>query len=498
MACLASHSVGKTFCAAIGVNWWYDTQEESIVYITAPSWDQCLGLTFKQVKRFRLMHDLPGVILDTGWVRDEDRLRATAHYIRAINAEKGEGFQGEHTAPMLLVFEEAVGVPVYIWEAATGLMTHPANRQLCIANPTNHATPFGAAVDSGEYHVLKISALEHPNIVAELAGRERPYPDAVPLLWVKEMLQTRCDVAEKPDADCFRWHSLKSLDAVLSGQPLPQPPDWVWYLPNADFQGRVLGEFPTQADEQVVPRAWLERGMGASGPTGIGDDDYLPQIGCDVARFGKDRTVIAARQGARALSVSVLRQMDNLQVTAALKETAQRLVSDLSLPREAVKAIPIHIDVTGGLGTGPYDILREEGYAVVEVNAGGLPLDREQFVNKRSELWWSTRERARTREIDLAPLPREMRERAVRELAAPRYKVDARGRKVVEPKEKTKEKLGYSPDIADALNLAYSSPGRWWQDAGVRDYLKSPPAREEPPREASAFIGALTSAARGG
>jgi hypothetical protein len=39
---------------------------------------------------------------------------------------------------------------------------------------------------------------------------------------------------------------------------------------------------------------------------------------------------------------------------------------------------------------------------------------------------------------------------------APKYALDAQGRRCVEPKDKTKAELGRSPDGLDAMNLAYA------------------------------------------
>jgi hypothetical protein len=41
---------------------------------------------------------------------------------------------------------------------------------------------------------------------------------------------------------------------------------------------------------------------------------------------------------------------------------------------------------------------------------------------------------------------------------APTWKIDAAGRRVVEPKDETRKKIGRSPDDADAMNLAYHDP----------------------------------------
>src|SRR5579862_1970217 len=90
-AAKASHAVGKTYVAALAACWWYDCWPEHIVYITAPTWKQALGLTFKTIARLRRKHQLPGRILETGLIRDEDPYRAGAHFIRALNAATGEG-----------------------------------------------------------------------------------------------------------------------------------------------------------------------------------------------------------------------------------------------------------------------------------------------------------------------------------------------------------------------------------------------------------------------
>src|SRR5262249_26226374 len=153
----------------------------------------------------RRQRNLPGEILDTGLVRDPDRLRAGAHFIRALNAEKGEGFQGEHSAPILVILEEAVGVPAYIWEAADGLLTHPDCRLLAIANPTDEGTNFGQACSDPLHSVLTASALAHPNILAELRGEDPPYPKAVRLLWVREMLQKNCERVLSLEGDAFEF-----------------------------------------------------------------------------------------------------------------------------------------------------------------------------------------------------------------------------------------------------------------------------------------------------
>lgn len=436
----ASHAIGKTFVAAVAESWWYDCWSKHIGYITAPTWPQAFGLTFKQLKMLRRARNLPGAILERE-IRDEDRNNEGYHYIRALNAETGEGFQGEHSAPILIVVEEGVGVPKYIWDAVGGLMTHPDCRVFAIGNPTDEATEFGLASQSALYNVLSISALDHPNILAELQCQPAPFPDAVRLQWLYEMLEKECERVEKPIEDSFEFHALPEVKAALEGR---QPSGEQWhYQPTAYFQGRVLGEFPTQADQQVIPKSWL-KSQPVVEPVG----PY--EIGCDIARFGDDRTTIIVRRGPCAISAREIRKMDTVEVETALKDTAK----EFSTSEFEAKHIAIRIDATGGLGAGPYDHLKAEGYNVHAVNSSEKARNQEQYKNRRSELWFDTRDRAREKRLDLSRLRRDVRERLERELSAPKYK--AAGQKIVEDKAQMKQRLGYSPDLADALNLAFA------------------------------------------
>lgn len=453
----ASHAIGKTMTAAVALSHWYDCWSRHIGYVTAPTWDQSFGLTFKQLKSLRRSKNLSGTVLER-IIKDSDKNREGDHYVKALNAERGEGFQGEHSAPILIVIEEGPGVPKYIWEAMGGLMTNPECRVFAIGNPTDEATEFGIASESALYHTMSISALNHPNIVAELQARPAPIPSAVRLLWLYEMLEKECETVEsKPVDEAFEFASLAQIKNALEGKPADLN-DKSIYLPTAYFQGRVLGEFPTQADQQVIPKAWLKFQPVLTWAT-----TDLPELGCDVARFGDDRTTIFVRRGPCLLKGREVRKMDTVEVASACRdealEAARNLRPELSTEETTrlAKTLRIKVDVTGGLGAGPCDLLKSWGYNAIPVNSSARPKDPEQYKNVRSELWFDQRERARTKRLDLSRLRKDIRERLERELSAPKYK--APGQKVVEDKAQMKVRLGYSPDLADGANLTfYESP----------------------------------------
>lgn len=194
---------------------------------------------------------------------------------------------------------------------------------------------------------------------------------------------------------------------------------------------------------QVIPTAWVERAMARwKDRSPKGDMD---SIGVDVARGGKDFTVISLRHGM---------WYDHL-VKVPGKETpsGQAVVGQVIAVRRS--SAPIHIDVIG-VGASPYDLLREAGQQVIGVNVAekSVATDRSgrlRFINQRSELWWKMRELLDPENdtgIELPPDPE-----LLADLCAPKWELQ--GLKVkVEGREEIIERIGRSPDKASALILA--------------------------------------------
>src|SRR5262249_29245396 len=118
------------------------------------------------------------------------------------------------------------------------------------------------------------------------------------------------------------------------------------------------------------------------------------------------------------------------------------------------KEVPLKID-DDGFGGAVCDILVADGYRAVRVGAGTKAARDDLYPNRRSELWFMTAEKARKGLVSLAGLPRSILAKLKVQAMAPTWKADAAGRRVVERKDETKEKLGRSPDGLDAMNLAY-------------------------------------------
>jgi len=116
--------------------------------------------------------------------------------------------------------------------------------------------------------------------------------------------------------------------------------------------------------------------------------------------------------------------------------------------------IPIKLD-DDGTGGALGSFLREDGYSAVQVGAGCGADDPEKYPKKRDELWFRVAAKARAGLVYLGDLDGPTARRLKKQLLAPEWNLDASGRRKVEPKEDTKEKIGRSPDDADAFNLAH-------------------------------------------
>ncbi|HCZ43165.1 MAG TPA: terminase [Desulfovibrio piger] len=208
------------------------------------------------------------------------------------------------------------------------------------------------------------------------------------------------------------------------------------------FRQEMLCDFTASSDDILIP---LPDVLEAEARQLAWDDvGGMPVIlGVDVARFGADSSVIVRRQGLKVDGPVVMRGLDNMQL-------ADRVAAAIMENR------PHAVFIDAGQGQGVIDRLRQLGHEVIEVPFGGKPLQEGRFANRRSEMWYGLRQWLKSG----GKLPDEGDDvpRLRAELSAPLYWYDAAGRMVLEPKDKIKERLGASPDIADALALTFAAP----------------------------------------
>jgi hypothetical protein len=201
---------------------------------------------------------------------------------------------------------------------------------------------------------------------------------------------------------------------------------------------------------QVVPTAWVEAAQKRwtdRAPKG----EMLGQ-GVDVARGGKDQTVIANRH--KNPDGSKGDWIDRLKVYPGTETPDGPMVAGLVIASRRDEA-PVHIDVIG-VGASPYDVLNAMRLQVLGVNVSekSTKTDRSgklTFMNQRSQLWWDMREALDPANDTGLALPPD-KDLAI-ELCTPRWRL--RGMTIqVESREEIWEKLHRSVDRASAVLLA--------------------------------------------
>jgi hypothetical protein len=440
----ACHSVGKTHVAAGLVNWWYDTHDPGVVLTTAPTARQVRDVLWKEVRTQRRPRG--------GFAGPKiPRLESSAnHFAHGFTATDSASFQGQHEAAVLIILDEAVGVDAAIWEAADSMAMGVEYAMLAICNPTDTTSEFYRREQLGGWQVIHIDVLEHPNITAELQGLAPPYPSAVRLAWLRERLREWCQ--------------------PVIGEPLSSDVEWPpgsgkWLRPGPLAEARLLGRWPSVTAGVWSDRLWSTAESLILQLPGEG----IPEMGCDVARFGDDSTAFHVRWGDVSLFHEAVNGWSTAETAGRLKRLAAEYAGLVNSRRDRgtkpldPREIPIKID-DDGVGGGVVDMA--DGFRFIPVSAASKAYRNDDYPNRRSELWFDVAERARSGKLSLVGLPAEVRLRLKTQALAPTWHLDAMGRRVVEPKDRTKSRLGHSPDDMDALNLAYcataSSTGTAW------------------------------------
>lgn len=162
-------------------------------------------------------------------------------------------------------------------------------------------------------------------------------------------------------------------------------------------------------------------------------------LGCDVARQGDDESAIARRQGRVAYPIRTLRIPDTMI-----------LANQFIMESNKVEADAVFVDETGGYGAGVVDAMRSLSHDCLGIQFGGKPNDYRYF-NKRSEMYFELAEWVKAG--GQLPDDKQLKE----ELCATTFVYQGDKFRIIE-KELIKEKIGRSPDKADALALTFAGP----------------------------------------
>ena len=200
----------------------------------------------------------------------------------------------------------------------------------------------------------------------------------------------------------------------------------------------ILGHFPESALNTLLSLKEVEEAMERH--LHLKDYAYAQKrLGVDVARSGLDSTIIFPRQGLAAFKYARMRNADGPQVAARIAQAKKKWQHEIEF-----------IDDTGGFGSSVIDSLKLAGESPMGIHFASKAIDNRYF-NKRSEMWLEMRDWVRRG--GALPKCNQLK----KELTTVQYFLK-KGKLALEEKDQVKSRLGYSPDVADALALTFAMP----------------------------------------
>ena len=395
IAISSGHGIGKSCFTAFLVCWILATRPGSKGVVTANTANQLKTKTFAEIAKWlkrSLVADMFEIKAES--IESKDSPESWRVDAQTCREENSESFAGQHSASSssFYIFDEASAVPDVIWEVAEGGLTDGEPFMFVFGNPTRNTGRF-----------------------RECFGKRR-----------------------------HQWHTrqIDSRNVFITNKK--QIEEWrKEYGEDSDFfRVRVRGVFPNASSMQFIPTALAEEAAKRE----LGHDSATAAIvGVDVARFGDDDSVIYTRIGRGYLPIKRFHGLSTTQLVARVKQHFDKL-RRLGFPRDRIY---IFVD-EGGVGGGPKDMLRDDGYPVRGVQFGAAADDPKTYSRLREEMWG----RMKLWLADGGTIPNDRG--LIDDLTAPEYDILPGGQVKLESKKDMKKRGLSSPDAADALALTFA------------------------------------------
>jgi hypothetical protein len=440
----AAHGVGKSFIASRIVA--YQTLVVGTETITtAPTFRQVKNVLWKEVRKLsaKLRAVFAGIELGQVFMRSGN---GSAFGFTAQH-NSTDAFQGQHAPGLGVIIDEACGVSNEIDEGAIACAVDAGGFILRIGNPTNPNTAFGKACKGTQ--TIRIPVWNHPNVVWAYDRDRRLLP------WIVDAIGLR-------EGKCNRrsqWAGqLKNLRDPVPGAVSIEWIEKVRFkfgVESAYWQSRVCAEFPDNISDGIIPLSWLRDARDRYDRDPEYWDalasSYFWQFGADVADGGGDNHAIAYFGGRSVLyGVRTIVPLGDYQDTL-------RLAKILGVDVASYGDVQIAIDNLG-VGAGTLAKAIELGLLAQACTFSNSPTRKPDFGtsyrNLRTQVYWEFREALQRKELAIASLGTQ-EDAAFEELSAVEYTINASGVIIASSKAEVKQKIGRSPDRADAIVMAH-------------------------------------------
>ena len=410
----SGRGIGKSALVAWLIDWFNSTRIGSTAIISANTETQLRTITWAELGKWTAMSihshwwEISGITRNPAkWLKElvETQLKKGTGYWGAIgklwSEENPDAYAGPHNHDgMMVIFDEASGIPDTIWSVANGYFTEPtANR-------------FWFAFSQGR---------RNSGYFFEIFNKKRD-------LWDNDQIDAR---------------SVEGTDPALYQEIIDE------YGEDSDeARVEVKGLFPSDDDVQFISHALVDEAVKRKS---IDDKTAPVVIGVDPSRGG-DAFVVVVRQGRTILQIRRHRIADS---DIGTMEGVGHVIDAMEEWKAKLGYYPLTVVDETGMGGPVGDRLREQKYKVKGVNFAWKAKKPQRWGNKRAEMWGDMK-----KWLETAAIPDD--KRLVVDLVGPRKKPDGKGVMFLESKKDMKGRGLASPDSADALavTFAYSVASR--------------------------------------
>ena len=437
------------------------------VITIAPQWRQVSGIMWgTEIRGAHARAGLPGQVGDITYKvkNTEGQWLRVAEGIVG-NPRNEAATQGLHSANLLLLVDEAGGIPHGVGRNLRGLLTSEGTRMVAIGNPPadNEGSWFEDLCQRRDVLVIPIPATATPNFTLEPVKRCRTCPPEAPEHTIAKHLIRR---------------SFEREVRTEFGEDSPY------------YQAKILARFPKGGSLRIIPSQWVEDCVDVDEPDGAQyvrlDELGLPderdgwrvkrgawiRLGIDVAADGGDEFVVARSVGDLGTIEHTSSGMANanaLDVAGVCLEQikrAQRLAHAIG----TTARVRVKVDVIG-VGWGVVSVLKAWGSEglhdadIIAVNVAeatgreDVPESAMRPALKRDEMWISGRYNVQPQpDTGVGMVRLRIDRRTVAQLSTPSYGTTSGGKTKVEAKVSVRKRIPNSPDRAEALLLAFYEP----------------------------------------
>lgn len=399
----SGHGVGKSALESWIIWWYISTRPYPKILCTAPTKHQLHDILWAEISKWK--RNSKSLDKDFEWTSEKIYLKGSQEEWFAIarTSNKPDALQGTHAEHVLIIIDEASGVPDIVFEPVLGSMSTIDAKLLMCGNPTQLAGFFY------ESHTTKRELYKTHTIDGSKCERVD-----------KNYVQTIIDMFGK-DSDVYRV--------------------------------RVAGEFP-----KANPDSFIGLDMIRTEKKVIDIVESI-DLGVDVARYGDDESVVATTYNKSQVErLNVFKHNDTMRLTGQIVNIIKML--NLKYPSIIVR---VKIDCDG-LGVGVYDRLKE---VIVEKNlkakaiechfggkGGKVSYDEPiEYYNSTGIMWGTLRSKLKNNEITIPN-----NEELIKQITNRKYFINSDGTIKLERKEDMKKRNVHSPDRADAVVLSLYEP----------------------------------------